>query len=328
MHLVIGAGEFLSDHVAQALATEVPVIQLPADADDQSLADAITDIEVVINCAETWSPARRLRFRKSTPLLLERVLAAARRARVKRIVHVSTADVFGPDHFARITEKSRLRPAHAFERLKLYEEQWLLDAAADTGDVEVVILRPARVFGNGEDWMMPRLMAEIMSGHLRLPGGGGASQTFIAAADVGRACLAAGDRGRPGRAYLAGGFDSTWREMLESASRSIGFSAEIGGFPYDLAYARAFVNHTLAPEGALLWPGIYGIDVLGKPHQYDDSPARRELTWSPSVGSFEQEMPSMAPWLRRLPAVAAAVAAAQTVPQTTPQTTPDDEKRG
>jgi hypothetical protein len=58
--------------------------------------------------------------------------------------------------------------------------------------------------------------------------------------------------------------------------------------------------------GTVVWPGIYTIDVLGKPHYYDDSESRRQLTWSPSVGSFEQEMPLMAPWLSKLPEVEAA----------------------
>jgi hypothetical protein len=61
--------------------------------------------------------------------------------------------------------------------------------------------------------------------------------------------------------------------------------------------------------GAAVWPGIYTTDVLGKPHYYDDSQSRRQLTWSPSVGSFEQEMPSMGPWLSKLPEVQAALAA-------------------
>jgi hypothetical protein len=49
--------------------------------------------------------------------------------------------------------------------------------------------------------------------------------------------------------------------------------------------------------------------VLGKAHLYDDSHSRRELTWSPAVGSFEQEMPAMTPWLTGLPEVAAALLA-------------------
>ena len=301
MHLVIGAGEFLGSHVSRALAVEAPVIELNADADDETLADAIKTVEVVHSCAETWSPGRRLRYRRDPPRLLHRVVDAARRAGVRRIVHVSTADVYGPDHVGKITEKSKLRPAHAYERLKLFEETWLLDAAQD---LEVVVLRPARVFGPGEDWMLPRLMQSIASGRAWLPGGGRMSQTFVAADDVGRACLAAADRGRPGRSYLVGGFDATWRDLLESCARAAGVGADIVSLPYDIAYLRALAAEATAASGAPVWPGLYAVDVIGKPHQVDDSHSRRELTWSPSVGSFEQAMPQMANWLSGLPGMA------------------------
>ena len=288
------------------MASEVPVIELGADADEETLSDAISGVEVVVNCAATWSPARRLRIRKKPPALLERLVAAAHSAHVRRIVHVSTADVYGPDHFARVNEKSTIRPAHAYERLKLFEEEWLLRAAKD---VEVVILRPARVFGEGEDWILPRLMASLVRGRVWLPGGGRSKQTLVSAADVGRAALAAGDRGRPGHRYLVAGFDSTWRELLVSAARAVGFAADISAIPYDLAYVRALAAEALTAQGAVVWPGIYAVDVLGKPHFYDDSHSRRELTWSPSVGSLEQEVPLMAPWLSRLPDVSKALAA-------------------
>jgi nucleoside-diphosphate-sugar epimerase len=308
LHLVIGSGEFLGDHVSRALAVEVPVIELHADADDETLADAVGAVEVVINCAQTWSPARRLRYRRSVPSLPQRILAAARRANVRRIVHVSTADVYGPDHFARITEKTRLHPVHAYERLKLNEEKWLLAAAQD---VEVVVVRPARVFGVGDDWILPRLMGSLARGRVWLPGGGHATQTFVSAADVGRACLAASDRGRPGHSYLVGGFDSTWRTLLESAARAVGLAADVLTVPYDLVYLRALAVEAITPSGAVVWPGVYTVDVIGKPHFYDDSHSRRELTWSPSIGSFEQEMPQMASWLANLPGVADALAPAE-----------------
>lgn len=314
MHLVIGAGEFLGRHVSRALAADVPVIELNADADDETLTDAIAGVEVVVFAAQTVAPGHRLRFRRAAPRALERVVHAARNARVRRIVHLSTADVFGPDHFVRVTEKSAIRPVHAFEKQKLYEEEWLL---ASAGDVEVVVMRPARVFGEGEDWMLPRLVTAAVRGRLWMPGGGRAKQTFVSAEDVGRACLAASDRGRPGHRYVVGGFDASWRDYLISAMRSVGFAAEVGSIPYDLAYVRSLVAETVTPQGAAIWPGLYAIDVLGKPHYYDDSYSRRELTWSPSVGSFEQEMPAMAQWLSRLPDVAAALeeAPAATSPQ-------------
>lgn len=302
---MIGAGEFLGGHVSRALAADVPVIELNADADDETLADAISAVEVVHLCAVTYSPARRLRYRKTPPHLLERVVGAAQKAHVRRIVYVSTADVFGPNHYARVTAKSRVRPAHPYERLKLMEEEWLLRAAQD---VDVVILRPARIFGVGEDWILPRLMAAMVHGRVWLPGGGRAQQTFVAASDVGRACLAAADRGTPGHRYLIGGFDSTWRDFLVSAARTVGFAADVGSVPYDIAYVRALAAEATAGEGTVPWPGVYAVEVIGKPHFYDDSYSRRELTWSPAVGSLEQEMPAMAEWLAKLPEVAAALA--------------------
>jgi nucleoside-diphosphate-sugar epimerase len=300
LHLVIGAGEFLGTHVSAALAVEAPVIELGADADDETLADAIKSVEVVHTCMETWSPGERLKFRQDPPRLLNRVVQAARRAGVRRIVHVSTVDVYGPDHFAKITEKSKLKPAHAYERLKLFEETWLLD---EVQDVEVVVLRPARVFGLGESWMLPRLMRSMARRRLWLPGGGRVMQTFIAAEDVGRACLAAADRGRPGKAYLVGGFDSTWRDLLESSARAAGVRMEAFSLPYDLAYVRALIAEGTTPAGRDVWPGVFAVDAIGKPHQVDDSHSRRELTWSPSVGSFEQLMPQMAGWLSELPGI-------------------------
>jgi nucleoside-diphosphate-sugar epimerase len=307
LQLVIGAGEYLGDHVSRALASEVPLIELQADADEETLKDAMSGVDVIHMCAQLHSPARRLRYRKQPPLVLERIVAAARRAGVRRIVHVSTADVYGPDHFARINEKTRLRPVHAYERLEQREEAWLLDAS---NDMEVVVIRPARVFGPGEDWLLPRLMLGLSRGRLWLPGGGRSTQTFVAAADVGRACLAAADRGRPGHCYIVGGFDASWRDFMQAAARAVDIPFRNLPVPYDLAYVRALAEEMVTPFGAQVWPGIYAVDVLAKPHFYDDSWSRRELTWSPSVGSFEQEMPHLVKWLSGL--VEAARAAAPT----------------
>jgi 2-alkyl-3-oxoalkanoate reductase len=298
LHLVIGAGEFLGDHVLHALASDVPVIAVTADADDETLNDAFSGIEVVHVCAETSSPARRLHYRKAAPPLLKRVVDAARRAGVRRLVHLSTADVFGPDHFARINEKTKPHPVHAYERLKLLEERWLLKAAPD---LEVVILRPARIFGVGEDWMLPRLLRSLARGRLWMPRGGRSLQSFVSAGDVGRACLAAADRGRSRHSYLVVGFDATWRDLVEMAARAAGIGANIIALPYDLAYLKALATETVTSPGAVVWPGLFAVDVIGKPHYYDDSHSRRELTWSPSVGSFEQELPHMARWLAELP---------------------------
>ena len=305
MHLVIGAGEFLGGHVTRALSADVPVIELPGDADADTLEDAISGVEVVVFAAQTASPAQRVRYRPRPPAALQRIVEAAGRARVRRIVHVSTADVYGSEHAGRVNERSPLKPTHAYERSKLFEEEWLLETAAP---VEVVIIRPARVFGEGEDWLLRRLVAAAVHGRVWLPGGGRAVQSFVSAEDVGRACLAASDRGRPGHRYLVCGFDSTWRGLVLAAARAVGFAAEIGSVPFDLPYLRALAAQTFTRPGAAVWPGLFAVDVLGRSRQYDDSYSRRELTWSPSVGSFEQELPAMTRWLAGLPVVKSALA--------------------
>ncbi len=236
-----------------------------------------------------------------------RRVEAARQAGVRRLVHLSTADVYGPDHFVRINEKAELKPVHPYERLKLMEEVWLARAAED---MEVVVLRPARVIGPGEEWMIPRLIRRLVDGRIWLAGGGRVTQTFIAASDVGRACLAAAERGKPGRKYLLAGFDSTWREFLELAAHSLDVPCRVVSLPYDLAFLRGLGVDMVTPSGAVVWPGVYAVDAIAKPHLYDDSQTRRDLTWSPSVGSFEQEMPGMEDWLESL-ARASRTAAAQ-----------------
>ena len=308
MHLVIGANEFLGRHVAEALrAGDVPVMELAASADDPTLADAVARSEIVIHCVQSWSPGTRLGYRRRVPRVLERAVSAAKSARIRRLVHVSSADVLGSDPKARITEKTIPQPTYAYEKLRLFEEEWLLDEAGD--DLEVVIVRPTRLFGEGEDWMLPHLMAAAMRGRVWLPNGGRSRQGFIAAEDVGRACLAASDRGRPRHRYLVNGFESSWRDLVVAAARAVGFAVDVGAIPSDLFFVRALVRETLIPYGRSVWPGTFAVDVLSRQRSYDDSHSRRELTWSPSVGSFDQDLPAMARWLSQIPEVAAAIAA-------------------
>jgi nucleoside-diphosphate-sugar epimerase len=297
LHLVVGADEFLGRHVSRALAGEVPLLELGADADDETLADALRSVEVVHHVARGWSPARRLRVKKGPSDLLRRVVDASRKAGVRRIVYVSSVDVYGAESAEPQTEKAPLKPAYAFGRLKLNEERWLLD---ETLDLEVVVVRPARVFGQGEDWVLPRLLREAARGRVWLPGGGNSLQTFVFAGDVGRACLAAADRGHSGKAYVVGGFDSTWKELLMSSARYAGTGAQIVSIPHGLASLRAMATELVTARGAVVWPSTFAVDVIGKPHRFDDSKSRRELTWSPMVGSFEQEMPHMTAWLGEL----------------------------
>src|SRR2546426_3665462 len=100
-------------------------------------------------------------------------------------------------------------------------------------------------------------MAAAVHGRVWLPGGGRAKQTFVYGEDVGRACLAASDRGRPGHRYLIGGFDSTWRDLVSSAARAGGFAAGGSSLPHDIPYLRALPAETGTPRGGPPLPRLY-----------------------------------------------------------------------
>lgn len=75
------------------------------------------------------------------------LLEACRRAGVRRLVHLSTTAVSGPVRRRWIDETTACRPAHPYQRVKLELERRLRAGAG--GELELVIVRPANVFGPG-----------------------------------------------------------------------------------------------------------------------------------------------------------------------------------
>jgi nucleoside-diphosphate-sugar epimerase len=290
--VVVGADEYAGRH---ALASIDGAVGVTATGD---IEEAVADASVVICCAVTWDATHRLRVTREPHPLLPRLIGACRRARVRRLVHLSTALVFGPDHPGphRITEATEARPVHAYEKLKLREEEWL---RSHLGDLEVVFVRAAIGVG-AHDRMLARMLGELERGSLRLVNAGRARRTFLAGADLGRALAAAAARGRPGATYLVGGFDGSWQELFAVAAHVLGVAPRAHSIPYDLAYLAAALRQIRSPFGVECWPNLLTVDLQSKEHLYDGGRTRRELVWSPKIGSFEEGVMELANWYRSL----------------------------
>ena len=78
----------------------------------------------------------------------ERVLEAAARAGVSRVVHVSSVGVYGRIPGRVFTEESPTAPTIPYERTKLAGEEAARRMAADLG-LDLVIVRPSWVYGAG-----------------------------------------------------------------------------------------------------------------------------------------------------------------------------------
>ena len=287
---MIGAKGYAGRHVVAALDAHVDV-RTAEPGDD--LAQAMEGVDTVHIAAERHSPLERLRWRKEPhPLLLE-VVRAARAAEVRRLVLVSTSFVLGVAHEGRLTDASRPRPEHPYEKLMAGDEAWL----RSQDDLEVVVVRPAQGFGAGEP-LVACLLRRLATGRLLLPEGGRARRSFLAGSDLGRVCWAAAQRGTPGAAYLVSGFEGSWHQLLVTAGGAVGLSPQMVWLSYDYAHLAASARRWTAQPGHECWPTPLAVDAIARPQVLEDGWSRRELGWRPEVGGFQEGMSEVTEWFR------------------------------
>ena len=89
---------------------------------------------------------------------MKNLAEACVRAKVSRLVHVSTAVVAGLTRDNLVTEESRCKPRNIYEETKLSIERVL--AAGLTGRCELAVLRPTCVFGEGGSNLL-KLLGEL-----------------------------------------------------------------------------------------------------------------------------------------------------------------------
>ena len=142
--------------------------------DPSSVADAAADADVIFHAAgiaELDAPERVLRWVHVAGS--ENVLRAARFAKVRRVVHISCADV-SLTHEDRMhwDEKRQLStlPVGQHARSKLMAEELVLAQSDDS--LEVVALRPALLWGPDDIDGISRLARNVRSGLFTLYNGG------------------------------------------------------------------------------------------------------------------------------------------------------------
>jgi dihydroflavonol-4-reductase len=143
------------------------------------------------------------------------VVAAAREAGARRVVHTSTFDVFdaprgGTVREDRVADYDKGTP---YERSKQLAERLVLEEA-ERG-IEVVLVNPAAIVGPGP-WAAAGwdgAIRDLIRKRLPLLPPGGVTFTWIE--DAAAAHVAALDRGRPGQRYIVADGFATGREVAE-----------------------------------------------------------------------------------------------------------------
>lgn len=141
-----------------------------------TLSDASEGADALVHAAalsSPWGPAAA--FERANVASTIEVIAAVRRHRIGRLVHVSTPSLYF-DFRDRLGVGEDLRwpaPVNAYARTKGQAEQLLMQhVATDAQFASTVVLRPRAIFGPWDQTLLPRLLRVVEQGPVPLIRGG------------------------------------------------------------------------------------------------------------------------------------------------------------
>ncbi len=262
-------------------------------ADPNRLAEAATGCDAMVHAAGIADPA-------ASPESLgwahvagtENALAAAKKAGVRRFIHISCADVTlydGPRSFWN-EDQAPPRPFGALAQTKLHAEE-LVRVSGKRG-FRTTVLRPSLVWGPGDTTHLPGWQAEAQSGGIRLFGGGKKllSTTFVT--NVAHAALCAVQtKVATGNVYYVVDTElSVSRDFFTELSDALGWPAPRRAGPYRWGWFCCRTG---------LWP-LHLTEAIRRGHTsaFEMNRAQKDLGYEPVV-TREQGMRELAAWVRK-----------------------------
>ncbi len=234
-----------------------------------------------------WARSRRL-FEDVNVEGTRIVLAAAKAARVRRVVHGSSLTVLmtrtrdGGEVRIDETRETRLEDMLGpYCRSKFLAERAALAAAApDGGGLPVVAVLPTLPVGPGDRNLTPpsRMILDFVNG--RAPAYLDCRLNLIDVRDLAAGHIAAAERGRVGERYILGNENIRLSELLDLLSEVTGRRINRARrIPYALAQAAAWVDETLADLVTHRPPRapLTGVRLAGVPAVFDSAKAQRDL---------------------------------------------------
>ncbi|MFN3549230.1 MAG: NAD-dependent epimerase/dehydratase family protein [Mesorhizobium sp.] len=295
---------------ARAAVRALGAEQAEGDLSDRAaLARAMEGVEVVFHVAahfRLWGPMPL--FRRINVDGTRNVVAAAERAGVRRVVHVSAAAVVmgRPEPMRGVTEDSPLQKMRfaPYATSKAEAEEVMLAANGRRAGFSTVAIRPPFIWGPD----MPALghMVEtVRAGQFQWVEGGGQALSTCHVENLCHALVLAADHGSGGQAwFVSDGEDTTLKSFLTRLLESRGVTPKDRAVPFGLAWTMAGVMgaawRILRRKGE---PPITRqmLRLIGRDFTVDIRRARNDLGYAPVIAPTEG--------MRRMQAAAPARAA-------------------
>jgi nucleoside-diphosphate-sugar epimerase len=216
-----------------------------------------------------------------------RVLVAAQRAGVRRVVHVGTeAALLAGQPLVAVDETAPLRPDSPalYSATKARAEAEVLTAPPS---IETVVVRPRFVWGPGDATLLPALAEQVRSGRFAWIGDGRHLTATTHVDNTVEGLVLAATRGRDrGVWFVTDGDPIPFREMVERLLATQGVEIPDRSVPAPVARA-------LAEAGERLWRALplpgrppltrFALWIASLECTIDDSRAERELGYAPVV---------------------------------------------
>ncbi len=180
-----------------------------------SLRSALRGCEVVFHAAAAYPHSAQNidRHVQAAVTQLRGVLAAARDAKVERVIYTSSFTTIGParDRIRGADEGDLYQPGSAGDAY--YEAKWAMEVEALKSDVPVIALCPSAVFGPGDVHLsVSEIVVQTAQG--KMPVYFDATFGAIDVRDVAEAHVNAVERGRVGERYILSAHNITLLEGL------------------------------------------------------------------------------------------------------------------
>jgi nucleoside-diphosphate-sugar epimerase len=325
--LITGASGFIGGRLAERMACDGAAVRCLVRAssdtsaleridveivvgdltDAGSLARAVDGCSHVVHCGalvSDWATKNEIKKINvdGTRLLLE----AAATARVRRLVHLSTTDVYGYPGGRAIDESYRAgRFRNWYAQTKLEAEAEVHRAERDCA-LETVVLRPATVYGPGSVEVVGEIARAIRSRNMLLIGRGRAIAGLCYVNNlIDVVVLALSSETAAGQAFnVTDELDVTWRQFTDDLAAGLSSPPVRWSMPYPLALAIGCSlehGYRLARRASgLTAPALLSrqaVHVLGTDQDFSNRNARETLHWEPRVG-YRDGLDATLDWLK------------------------------
>ena len=211
-----------SDAAIRALGAE------PVRCDlDSIAASQMQGIDVVVHAAafvESWGPKDA--WFRSNVLGTQAVLDAARRAGVKRFIHIGTeAAICRGQNINGADERYPLAPDSPYPYCATKAQAEIRVRSANSAELATIVLRPRFIWGPGDKTLLPSVEAMTRAGRFAWIDGGEARTSTIHIDNLCHAIELALTKGKGGEAYfILDDGDISMKAMVSGMAASIGLS--------------------------------------------------------------------------------------------------------